>query len=367
MVKATVIGALRRFLPDYLRGNPPLTPDRKRAIWAINHCRTPVMGGHLYACSGCGQRTFAYHSCNHRACPQCGRAATAAWVERELGKRINAPYFMVTFTLPGELREIFFGPHAKEAFDLFFAATSAALTEKLATSKAIGAQRTGFTGVLHTWGQQLQFHPHIHYIVPGAGLDDSGHFVQVSNANFLTPLPPLRQAFRHHLRQQLADRDWQVDPVVWTKDWGVHIQPFGSGQSAIKYLGSYVSRTAITDSRIVSVNDHSVTFRWKDRNQGDRIHQQTVSGTEFVQRYLRHVLPRGLRSIRYFGFCHPSAKRNRERIGFLSGKTLHIGPVDDQPALDVPLGVPRCPCCQQLMRAVHSFPSAWSRGPPLPA
>lgn len=366
-MKATVIGVLRAFLPDYLRGNPPLTPERTRAVWAITHCRTPVMGGHLYACPGCGQHSFAYHSCNHRACPQCGRAATAQWIQRELGKRINAPYFMVTFTLPSELREIFFGPHAKEAFDLFFSATSKALAEKLAHPKAIGAQRAGFTGVLHTWGQQLQFHPHIHYIVPGAGLDGDGHYTEVKNACFLTPLPPLRRAFRHHFGQQLAQRDWQVDPAVWNKDWGVHIQSFGSGAGAIKYLGSYVSRTAITDSRILSVDDHTVTFQWKDRRQGDRIRQQTIPGTEFVTRYLRHVLPRGLRSIRYFGFCHPSARGNRERIAFLSGKTLCVGPLNDRPLLDLPLAVPRCPCCRRPMRAVFSFPPAWSRGPPLPA
>lgn len=366
-MKATVTGALRAFLPGYLRGNPPLTPDSKRAIWAITHCRTPVMGGHLYACPGCGKHAFAYHSCNHRACPQCGKAATAKWVGRELEKRVNAPYFMVTFTLPAELREIFFGPRAKDAFDLFFSATSKALAEKLARPKAIGAKKSGFTGVLHTWGQRLQFHPHIHYIVPGAGLDENGNFTRVKNANFLAPLPPLRRAFRHHFRRLLTSVGWRVDPAVWTKDWGVNIRPFGPGQNAIKYLGTYVARTAITDARIVSADGSSVTFRWKDRGQGGRIRTQTVAGTGFVRRYLRHVLPRGLRSIRYFGFCHPAAKRSRERVAFLSGKTLRVGPDDDRPAPDLPSATPRCPCCQQPMTAILSFPPAWSRGPPLPA
>ena len=134
-----VIDVLRRFLPDYLESNPPLSPDQRRAIWAILHCRTPAMGGHLYACEPCAQRAFAYHSCNHKACPQCGRDATRKWVERELGKRVNAPYFMVTFTLPSELRSLFFGPLAKEAYDLFFLAASTALREKLAVKKHLGA------------------------------------------------------------------------------------------------------------------------------------------------------------------------------------------------------------------------------------
>ena len=274
----TVIGVLRRFLPALLKGNPTLHPAQWRAIWAISQCRTPVLGGHLYACGDCGQRAFAYHSCNHRVCPQCGRAATAKWVTRELGKRIGAPYFMVTFTLPSELREIFFGPHARDAFDLFFAASSGALSEKLASPKSTGAQTSGFTGVLHTWGQRLQFHPHIHYIVPGAGLDQNGHYTEIKNENFLAPLAPLRGAFRSHFRQQLKDYDWEVDPAVWTKDWGVHIAPFGSGHNAIKYLGTYVNRTAVADSRIVSANDREVTFSWQDRAHADRIRHETLTG-----------------------------------------------------------------------------------------
>ncbi len=141
------------------------------------------MGGHLYACKPCGQRAFAWHSCNHKACPQCGREATGKWVQRELGKRVNAPYFMVTFTLPAELRGLFFGPLAKEAYDLFFAAASAALRQKLAAAKHLGAAVSGFTGVLHTWNQRLLFHPHIHFLVPGAGIDVRGKVVTVKKAD----------------------------------------------------------------------------------------------------------------------------------------------------------------------------------------
>ena len=315
-----VIDALRRFLPRFLGGHPVRDEARQRAIWAITHCRTPVLGGHLHGCEDCGTRQFAYHSCNHRACPQCGRAATAEWVERELGKRIAAPYFMVTFTLPQQLRGLFFGPEAKAAFDLFFAASSAALAEALASPKGPGTATSGFTGVLHTWNQRLHFHPHIHYLVPGGGLDAAGHFVSVKNAQFLLPLPPLRQRFRRRFRQGLADLGWPVDPAVWDQDWGIHIQPFGTGENAIKYLGAYISRTAIGDGRIVSIDEETVTFRWKDRSQGGRERLETLPGEEFCARYLRHVLPRGMRSIRYYGFCHPAAKVNRERVAFLSGR-----------------------------------------------
>ncbi len=358
-----VIDVLRRFLPDHLKERPVLHEAQQRAIWAITHCRTAMMGGHLHVCTVCGEREFSFHSCNHRSCPLCGRSATAEWVERELNKRVNAPYFMVTFTLPQELRELFFGRQAKEAFDSFFRASSGALSQTLATPKWLGVQRNGFTGVLHTWNQRLHFHPHIHYLVPGAGLDETGRYVRVKNENFLVPVSVLNKAFRSQFRQHLDSLGWQVDPIVWTKEWGVHIQPFGTGATAIKYLGAYVCRTAIGDSRILSMNDSHVTFRWKDRSQGGRVRKETIPGTEFVKRYLRHVLPKGLRAIRYFGFCHPTAKKTRERIAFHSGVQLRIGPPEAVTEKE-PVGVPICPCCEQPMKRVARFRPQWSRGPP---
>ncbi len=362
---ATVIEALRRFLPAHLARSPALSRDQRRAIWAITHCRTPAMGGHFYGCEKCGTREFAYHSCNHRSCPQCGRPATAEWVERELRNRVGAPYFMVTFTLPAELRALFFGPQAKEIYDLFFAATSGALREKLAARKWLGAQVSGFTAVLHTWNQRLLFHPHLHYLVPGAGLDASGRVVTVKNANFLVPLPVLSRAFRELLLELLEAAGHQFDSAVADKDWGVNIEPFGSGANAIKYLGTYVCRTAIGDSRILSISDHEVSFRWKDRKNDDRIRIETVPGVEFVARYLRHVLPRGMRAIRRFGFCHPAAKKTRERIAFHTGRPLLAGPAeqsDTPPTSNRPL----CPCCQQPMtlRAIIPAEHLAARAPP---
>lgn len=360
---AKTIDVLRRFLPTHLRSRPALDPAKRRAIWAITHCRTATMGGHLYACSQCGDKSFAYHSCNHKACPQCGRDTTRKWVERELGKRVGAPYFMVTFTLPSELRGLFFGKLAKEAFDLFFCASSAALREKLATQKGLAAVISGFTGVLHTWNQLLLFHPHIHYIVPGAGINAQGDVVQVKNANFLLHLPVLQKAFRYHFRRLLELNEWEVDPVVWNKDWGINIAPFGTGENVIKYLGAYVARTAIGDARILSMDEHNVSFQWKDRANHDQRKIATITGVEFVKRYLRHVLPRGLRSIRYFGFCHPAAKKKRERIAFHTGMTLVVGPPVIA-AKDEALGVPTCSCCDKPMLRIASFRPKWLARPP---
>jgi len=272
---------------------------------------------------------------------------------------------MVTFTLPQELRELFFGREAKAAFDVFFRASSQALSETLASRRVLGATTSGFTGVLHTWNQRLHFHPHIHYLVPGAGLDAEGHYVRVKNANFLAHLPAMTRRFRRRFREELERLHWQVDPVVWTREWGIHIQPFGTGETAIKYLGAYVSRAALGDSRIVSLTDETVTFKWKDRAHGSRPRVETISGVEFIRRYLRHVLPRGLRSIRYFGFCHPAAKATRERVAFLSGRVLRIGPVAAESLPREAMGIPTCSCCRLPMKRLATIQRISPRGPPL--
>ena len=359
-----VIDALLRFLPAHLRENHhAMGQAQRRAVWAVTRCRTAEMGGHLHACSSCGKREFHFHSCNHRSCPQCGKNATAQWVERQLGKRVGAPYFMVTFTLPEELRPLFFTRQAKEIYQLFFAAASSALSDTLANPRWLGAATSGFTMVLHTWNQRLHFHPHIHCIVPGAGIDASGRVVTVKNANFLVPQPALRSVFRARFRDGLAalakEHDLPgIDPAVWKKDWGIHLQPFGSGENIIKYLGAYVCRTAIGDSRIVSITDTHVSFRWKDRAKGDAPRIETIEGGEFAGRYLRHVLPRGLRTVRYYGFCHPAAKAKRERIAFHTGRPLLIGAAALPP--EKPPHIVPCPCCGEPMKKLLRLLPAWS-------
>lgn len=359
--------ALRRFVPPFLKTGPPLCAPQRRALWAITHCRTPALGGNAFVCKPCDQVHFAWHSCNHKACPQCGRQATARWIQRELRKLVAAPYFMVTFTLPSELRGEFFGPHAKEAYDLFFTAVSRALSEKLAADKDLRAAVSGFTAVLHTWNQRLGFHPHIHCLVPGAGLDAQGQLVRVKQADRLVHVPHLQAAFRQHAYRLFKEKNWAVDPAVWRMDWGVHIQPAGSGAAALKYLGTYVARTAITDQRILALSEDSVTFRWKDREH-DRTETMTLPGIEFVRRYLRHVLPKGLRSVRYYGFCHPAAKAKRLRVQLHSGTPVQLGDTAQATSPDEPApSTPPCPHCKEPMQWIGSIRSPrHQRGPPGP-
>jgi len=225
--------------------------------------------------------------------------------------------------------------------------------------------------VLHTWNQRLHFHPHLHCIVPGAGIDAAGRVVTVRNENFLVPQPALRNVFRARFRDGFAalakEHDLPViDSAVWLKDWGVDLKPFGSGENIIKYLGRYVCRTAIGDSRIVSITDTHVSFRWTDRANGDAPRIETLEGGEFVKRYLRHVLPRGLRAVRYFGFCHPAAKAKRERIAFHTGRPLLVGAAAIPPPK--PPHVVACPCCGEPMKILLRLLPAWNPGrapPPL--
>jgi hypothetical protein len=163
-----------------------------------------------------------------------------------MNKLLPVPYYMVTFTLPAQLRGEFFGPHARDAYDLFFQGACRALSEKLATEKGLRAPINGFTAVLHTWNQRLEFHPHIHCLVAGAGLNAQGHFVRVKNAARLVHLDHLKAAFRQHCYRLLKTKKWIVDPAVWNLDWGVHIQPAGTGAAALKYLGTYVTRTRLS-------------------------------------------------------------------------------------------------------------------------
>jgi hypothetical protein len=366
MGKPTVIEAVRRFLPVYLSGNPPLSAEQRRAIWAMQACRTGELGGHVHGCETCRELPphYEYHSCNHKACPLCGRGATQQWVQRQEEKRINAPHFMVTFTVPEELRPLFFGQTAKQAFGMLFDGSSHALSGAMERNRQLRATKTGFTTVLHTWNQQMLFHPHVHVIVPGAGLDAKGHYRQVKSAQFLVHVPALKAAFRRRFRELMAEAGWQCDPAVWRKDWAVNIQPFGDGASAIKYLGAYVGRSVIGDSRILSITDTHVTFRWKDRANHNAERISSIEGTEFVKRYLRHVLPQGMHSVRSYGFHHPTAKKTRVKVMLMSGKpvelsTLQKAAVPEKSDKPARLRAPLCPCCNQPMKLIGKAAPTW--------
>lgn len=364
--RSSVADVLHRFLPAFQAGPDRLCRAVYRAIRSINRCRTPELGGSRYDCQQCGRRHFAFHSCNHKACPRCGRAQTAQWVERELSKRVNAPYFLVTMTVPEAVRPLFFGRQAKKGYDLFFNAAAQALAQKLEEAKGLRAQVSGFTAVLHTWGQRMQFHPHIHFLVPGVGINAQGSVVRVRSEKMLVHHRKLSGAWRAHFKTGLATLGWEVDPAVWRcKGWGVHIEHVGDGANALRYLGRYVMRSVIDDRRIVGCTKQHVTIRWCDRSDQNRSKTLTMTGVDFVRRYLRHVLPVGLRSIRYYGFCHPAAKRNRNKIKLRTGMAIRVSSRVLPPSPAPPPACPQCKKPMQLTKRFKPLRTAWrSRGPP---
>lgn len=320
-----------------------VSPAQRRALAAITRCRTPEMGGRVYRCGQCERTDFAYHSCHHRACPRCGGARTAAWTARQTERLLPVPYFMVTFTVPQELRPVFLR-EPKVMVDLLFNAAAGALQEVAAMPRHLGAQ-LGLIGVLHTWGRQMQHHPHVHFIVPGGGLcEDGSKWQHVKNPDWLVPGEPVAARFRHRMEEgllaALPGEHAGIATSGWRRKWVVDLQSVGRGETAIKYLARYVSRTAISDKRIVAMDDQEVEFAYRDSQTSER-KQCRLSAEEFMRRYLQHVLPAGLHRVRYFGWEHPAAHRRRRVVETLLEVVIVVRPPEELTQWHL-----RCPHCE---------------------
>ena len=339
---------LGRRAPAWLAGDGsrPVTPAQRRALLAIQRCRTPALGGHLYACAACMGTDFAYHSCHHRACPRCGGARTAAWTARQTARLLPVPYFLVTFTVPEELRPAC-AARPELLHDLLFTHAAAALQTLAARPRHLGAE-LGFVGVLHTWGRQLQHHPHLHFIVPGGGLSADGRsWKNARRADWLLPGDALAAAMRGGmdgaLRAAAPELHAAVPDSCWREGWWVHTEPAGSGENVVKYLARYVSRTAISDERILAADDETVRFAYTDTKTQAR-RECTLSADEFMRRYLQHVPPPGRHRVRYFGWAHPAAKARRMKVETLLAKPIVVR---EKPAEPPPWHL-RCPHCAQF-------------------
>ena len=346
-----------RFIePFWQRYAGSVTLEQRKALQAIFQCRTAALGGRCYACADCGNEHFAYHSCNHRLCPQCGAADTQEWVDKQLGKLLPVPYFMVTFTLPEQLRPVMLG--SRQAIDLFFQCSSQALHDLLADPKRTGFARNGFFGVYQSWRQDMGYHPHVHYIVPAVGLDAEGALKHLKNQKWLLPAQPLATRLRTLLVNQLLD-DALIDQGLFEElvkiDWNASVDPAGRGENAVKYLGKYVQRSVISNHRVLKIEGEHVYIRIKDRTTG-RYQERKLTGVEFVRRYLLHVLPSGFHRIRYRGFLHARGKPAFQLLQTLLdariGKPAHTARRAQREYL--------CPRCAVAMQPTQSL----ARAPP---
>ena len=279
-----------------------------QAMRAIEACRTEALGGQVFACPDCQQVQYSYHSCRNRHCPKCQNENGQAWLKKQQEMLLPVPYFLLTFTLPAGLRELA-RSHQRKIYDLLFR-MSAEATQKLAKDPRFIGGQIGLVGVLHTWGRNLAYHPHVHYLVPGGGLAADGHTWLAARQEFLIPVRALSKIFRAKMRQALrkAGPDWQIPNEVWQRDWVVHCKPVGCGRQALKYLAPYIFRVAIGNKRIQKFENDQVTFRYKASDTGQE-RRCTLSAEDFIHRFLQHVLPKGFVKVRYFGFFSSGVRK----------------------------------------------------------
>jgi hypothetical protein len=355
----SVAEVVRRYGGAYLqRFGATMPAAHRKVLAAIAACRTGELGLVVYRCECCGQVQAMGRSCGDRHCPACQRDKADAWLENQTARLLPCPYFLVTFTLPAVLRDVA-RSHQRAVYSALFEASSMALRRLAADPKFLGTDRIGFFGVLHTWGRTLEYHPHVHYVVPGGGVSPDGSRWLPSRADFFVPVKALSILFRARFRELLRRAGLldQVDPAVWQRDWVVHSQAVGDGRQSLRYLAPYVFRVAIGDHRIVSCDDGRVTFRYR-RVGSNRPRTMTLDALEFLRRFLQHVLPAGLQKVRHFGFLSPNSALSLETVRWLIA--VHLGTVftlaASQPVTAEP-PAPRCAVCGGVMSLLGFAPA----------
>jgi len=297
------------------------------------------LGGEIYRCVGCCTDHYVYHSCNHRACPQCGHTEATEWIARQRLKLLPVPYYLITFTVPEGLRA-WLRSNQKFGYSLLLKESAGALQDVASGDKYRGAQ-LGILSVLHTWGRQLQFHPHVHCVIPAGGLRADGlRWCRPKSPDFFLPQIVLAARFRSRLKAALLGQPnaGQIPALVWRQKWVVDVQPAGGGEAALKYLSAYVYRTALGSQRILKDEEGQVTFKYKD-SEDQQWHTLALAALEFIRRFLQHVLPSGFQRVRYYGWLSAAAHIRWERILALLDWTM--------PALPPPAPklAPLCPHC----------------------
>jgi len=348
-----------------------------KVMSAIERCRTAALGGHVARCEKCDHTHIAYNSCRNRHCPKCQGAAAKQWLAEREAELLPVPYFHVVFTLPAPIADIAYQNKAV-IYAILFKATAETLVTIAADPKHLGA-RIGLTAVLHTWGSALTHHPHVHCIVPGGGLSPDGERWISCRPGFFLPVRVLSRLFRRLFLEKLAaaheagrlhffgDHSPLADRGAFAAylaplrkiEWVVYSKPpFGGPQAVLAYLSRYTHRVAIANSRLLSLDDAGVTFKWKDyrakRRQRHKV--MTLASDEFIRRFLIHVLPGGFHRIRHYGLL---ANGGRAENIARARELLAVSPTQSEPAdanADDPLMLSQpCPCCGGRMIIIETF------------
>jgi hypothetical protein len=365
-----VADIFRQYGDDY-KARYKLSLPMTRAMHAIQYCRTSVMGGHVDQCDDCGYKQISYNSCRNRHCPKCQNLPKERWLEERKKDLLPIPYFHIVFTLPAELRAITLR-NKKVLYSILFKASSETLLELAHDPKYLGAQ-IGFISLLHTWGQNLIDHPHVHCIVTGGGLSREKNRWVNSKKRFFIPVRVMSRLFRgkflFYLKQARETKkltySGQIKPLLkernfqelmnqlYTKDWVVYCKPpFQSPEHVLTYLGRYTHRVAISNHRIQRVHKGKVTFLWKDYADNNQKKEMTLDALEFIRRFLLHILPQRFVKIRHYGLLS-----NRNRQTLINKCKALLGQLSSSKETPKPEGwkelllkitgkdVSICPCC----------------------
>jgi hypothetical protein len=348
-----------------------LSGQQRKALRAISVCRTAALGGHVDQCDQCGYRKISYCSCRNRHCPKCHGQARAQWLEKRAAELLPVEYFHVVFTLPQLLAPLAL-QNQRLVYGILFRAAAETLLQIAADPKHLGA-RIGFLAVLHTWGQNLHHHPHLHCVVPGGGITpDQCRWISCRR-QFLFPVKVLSRLFRGKFvaylktafrrgdlgfHGQLESLGEKSNFVVWLNrvagsEWVVYAKPpFGGPRQVLKYLARYTHRVAISNQRLIALENGRVTFRWKNYARANEPATMTLQATEFIRRFLLHVLPGGFVKVRHFGFLANRCRRENVRLcrKLLAAKSTQpegFDPLHDSLSTGQETGlVDRCPRCK---------------------
>jgi hypothetical protein len=371
------------------RATHRLAPVQYRALNAIEACRTVALGGHVARCDACGQLRYSYHSCRNRHCPKCQTLAKERWLAARQAELLPVPYFHVVFTLPHDLNALAQG-NPRVIYRLLFDAAGATLLEFGENPRWLGG-RIGVTMVLHTWGQTLSQHLHVHCLVSGGALGLDGRWIS-PRRGFLFPVKALSTVFRGKFLAGLkhafasgaltlagsttvlaqAGKRAALFADLYAQPWVVYAKrPFAGPEQVLGYLGRYTHRIALTNSRLVSFDDHMVRFRYQDYAAGNRRKVMTLDAHEFIRRYLLHVLPKGLMRIRHYGVLGNRAKRHKLALARTALNAPQPAPAPAAPETIeafwlrvAQLDIHQCPHCSngRLLRIGTFAPRA--HGPP---
>ncbi|MBM3299530.1 MAG: transposase [Deltaproteobacteria bacterium] len=311
----TINEILRTFGPEYLERYGQDMPNlHRKVIYAIIDCSTEACGVALYECEKCGQLHRVYRSCGNRHCPTCQYHKSRQWLEKQLKHQLPGHHFLLTFTVPETLRR-FIRKNQRIAYSALFKTSSEAMKKLALDQHYIGGDLPGFFGILHTWGRTLEYHPHIHYIVPGGALSSTDGLWHPSRFDFYLPVKALSQIFKAKFRDEMKQAGLfdQIPPEVWQIDWNVNSQAVVSSEASLKYLAPYVFKVAISNSRILKVQDRTVFIHYR-KPHCHRLRTIALEVMEFIRRFLQHVLPTGFMKVRYYGFMNPNCAVSLDHI-----------------------------------------------------